>query len=126
MASQRKLGFWETMCEIAHDGFNGTGMVLQVARVHGALAEDHLRTALVALQRRHPLLRSRLEPSAAGSSIRVDEEPGPAPLRVLSRAGGPRGSSSLKTSCAAGSSPARLTRSGSSGSATTAGIAPIS
>lgn len=81
----RELGFWETMCEIAHDGFNGTGMVLQVARVRGPLREELVSTSLTALARRHPLLRARLHHHPAGSSLEVDEHPGPPPLRTLAR-----------------------------------------
>ena len=81
----RQLGFWETMCEIAHDGFNGTGMVLQVTRVRGPLREELVRTSLVVLARRHPLLRARLRHHPSASSLEVDEHPGPPPLRTLAR-----------------------------------------
>nr|AYM54550.1 hypothetical protein [Racemicystis crocea] len=82
---KRKLGFWETICEIAHDDFNGTGMVLQIARLRGPLTEGMLREALTALRRRHAILRARIRVLDGVSHLQVEDDPGPVALRVLAR-----------------------------------------
>lgn len=83
--NHRTLGFWETLCEIVHDTQGGTGMILQVARVRGALTPELLRAALGCLERRHPMLRARIDGSNPKRSHFLFDEAVVTPLKVTPR-----------------------------------------
>lgn len=81
-ASRPLRGFEQAMCitdEVAPFS------VVSVLRLTGQLPASAVRTALDALQRRHPLLRASIRPEGKGYAYHFDTA-GPIPLEVVERA----------------------------------------
>lgn len=93
MSELFELGYWPTVQTLYHQGWGGSGTLVQVLRVDGPLGADLLAEALAGLCRRHPLLRARIVETPHGFGYAV-EPPGrtmpPLTLAGAGSSGAPR------------------------------------